>query len=213
MPATKADLRIAIRQRRAALTPAEVTVRSRQAIAHLRTCAPVKSARQLACFMALPHEVQTQDFVAACVAEGRQVCVPCQAGPGQGYVWTWITTATLWRQGTMGIAEPVNIQPVDSAGLEVVIVPAVAVDAAGNRLGHGGGHYDRLLAHYTGPRVGLIFEYQRVPQIPAMPHDVPLTGIVTESGYFTFEPDFPKQPKQENKGRRVAARHEGVHHV
>ncbi len=193
----KDTLRRKIRERRAALTPVEVAERSRAAIMHLQACPPVQRARQLACFMALPHEVQTQNFVADCMAEGRRVCVPRQAG--SGYAWSWISATTQWQPGALGIAEPAETAPVEVDGLDVVIVPAVAVDTTGNRLGHGGGHYDRLLADFAGPRIGLIFDFQRVPTVPAAAHDIPLTAVVTESGYFPLQDTLSKQqPKKEN---------------
>lgn len=203
MPTTKTALREWIREQRAALTTEAITARSRAAIAHLQTCPLLQGARHLACFMALPQEVQTQGFVARCIAEGRRVCVPCQAADGPGYDWGWITAATRWRFGALGIAEPDYIDPVeDIRCLDLAIVPALAVDPAGNRLGHGGGHYDRLLSGFTGPRIGLILNFQRVQAVPALAHDIPLTAVVTEAGYFPAESSFSKQEKLKTSASR-----------
>jgi 5-formyltetrahydrofolate cyclo-ligase len=80
--------------------------------------------------------------------------------------------------------------------LQVVLVPLVAVDDEGARLGMGGGFYDRAFAwrrlrhHWHGPRlVGVAHSTQRVARIPALPHDIHLDALLTERGLFHFRKD------------------------
>ncbi|MHC4599721.1 MAG: 5-formyltetrahydrofolate cyclo-ligase [Planctomycetota bacterium] len=84
----------------------------------------------------------------------------------------------------IGIREPRPGAPrVNPRDLRIVIVPGVAFDPLGYRIGYGGGYYDRLLASAPRPlRVGLAFDLQRVPSLPRQPHDVPVDVLVTESG-------------------------------
>ena len=71
--------------------------------------------------------------------------------------------------------------------VDVALVPCVAFDAEGYRIGHGGGFYDRFLAAYPAVEaVGLAFECQRVPSCLPQPWDVPLDVLVTEAGLWTF---------------------------
>ena len=84
-----------------------------------------------------------------------------------------------------GIAEPaLDSRPV--ARLDAVLTPLVAFDQAGHRLGMGGGYYDRFAHRQPCPLIGCAHELQRVDALPAEPWDVPLTGAITEAGYYRF---------------------------
>jgi 5-formyltetrahydrofolate cyclo-ligase len=100
----------------------------------------------------------------------------------------------LLRLNHLGIAEPhaPGNERVAAAALDLIIVPLVAFDAAGNRLGWGAGHYDRTLAflnrrrHWRRPRlIGVGYDFQRVDNIESAPWDVPLDGVVTESAIYS----------------------------
>ena len=70
--------------------------------------------------------------------------------------------------------------------LDTIIVPLVAFDASCNRLGHGGGYYDRFLKKYPkAKKIGLAFELQKLKEIPTEPHDVKLDAVVTEERIYT----------------------------
>ncbi|MEO6696549.1 MAG: 5-formyltetrahydrofolate cyclo-ligase [Gammaproteobacteria bacterium] len=96
---------------------------------------------------------------------------------------------TVLSLNHLGIAEPhaEGNKRVTAAALDLIIVPLVAFDAAGHRLGWGAGHYDRTLAflnrrrHWRRPRlIGVGYDFQRVDNIESAPWDVPLDGVVTE---------------------------------
>lgn len=87
------------------------------------------------------------------------------------------------KPGKFGIPEPV--EPVRAGALNLILVPGIAFDRTGNRLGRGGGFYDRLLAEYPGATaIGLCFDFQLVDSLPVEPHDRPVNWIVTESQVF-----------------------------
>jgi 5-formyltetrahydrofolate cyclo-ligase len=90
------------------------------------------------------------------------------------------------------IAEPVGGTAIRAQALAVALIPLVGFDEAGNRLGNGAGFYDRLLARRIGTRgapvlVGIAFERQRCPSLPAAAHDVPLDAVITERGIQFFK--------------------------
>lgn len=69
--------------------------------------------------------------------------------------------------------------------IDIFLLPLVAFDESGNRLGHGGGFYDKLLSHYPkAKKIGLAFEVQKIDSIPIKPHDVQLDVVVTESQIY-----------------------------
>ena len=109
---------------------------------------------------------------------------------GKSLLWhRWFPTSQ-WplRTGTYGIVEPdPNSPQVEPHKVDLILVPCVACDVNGYRLGYGGGFYDRMLSDRTWAdklTIGIVFEYARLPQIPRDDWDVPLGGICTESGLF-----------------------------
>lgn len=109
---------------------------------------------------------------------------------GQDLKWhRWFPTCT-WalRPGTYGIVEPDPASPlVDPDRVGLILVPCLACDVNGYRLGYGGGFYDRMLSEATWANkitIGIVYEYARLPQVPRETWDIPLSGICTESGLF-----------------------------
>lgn len=184
---TKDELRGVIRVQRARLTLEQIDTWSKAAIRHLKEWVAVNKAARIACYMAKPFEVQTQRFIEQCLTEGKQVCVPRHIDGQRGYAWSWVEPAGAWRDGPFHIAEPAHHLPVDLSEIELSIVPVVAVDAAGNRLGNGGGNFDRLLSGLKCPRAALAFAFQIVDAVPMESHDVPVNAIITQTGLHACE--------------------------
>ncbi len=95
--------------------------------------------------------------------------------------------------GFYGIREPRPELPAAPPGLcrdrrTAWIVPGLAFDGAGGRLGRGGGFYDRLLAGVKGPKIGVAFEWQLLPAVPICRHDVRLDALVTAEQVLRFAP-------------------------
>lgn len=86
--------------------------------------------------------------------------------------------------GSFHIEEPTGDDLVNPDTLELIIVPAVAYDSAGNRLGRGKGYYDRLLANTSAVKIGVAYDFQIVDNIPAEPHDVPVDVVITDSAIY-----------------------------
>lgn len=86
--------------------------------------------------------------------------------------------------GSFGIPEPLAHWP--RAVPDVLLVPLLAFDGAGRRLGYGGGFYDRTLAALNVPAIGIAYAGQEVPSLPAEPHDMALSAILTEQGLRHF---------------------------
>lgn len=83
--------------------------------------------------------------------------------------------------GSFHIEEPTGEDTVSPDEIELIIVPAVAYDRSGNRLGRGKGFYDRLLAEARATKIGVGYEFQLVDSIPTEPHDVPMDYVITQS--------------------------------
>ncbi|MBW4643612.1 MAG: 5-formyltetrahydrofolate cyclo-ligase [Goleter apudmare HA4340-LM2] len=105
---------------------------------------------------------------------------------GKSLVWhLWIPGDSL-QMGSYGIYEPDPDAPtLDPCTVDLILVPSVACDRQGYRLGYGGGYYDRLLSlpeWNTKPTIGVVFGFAYLPQIPIQPWDQPLDAVYTEWG-------------------------------
>lgn len=83
--------------------------------------------------------------------------------------------------GAFGILEPPLDEP--APGPDLIFVPGVAFDMHGNRIGRGGGYYDRVLSRFAGYRLGIAFDFQVLLSVPTDPHDKPVQAILTENGF------------------------------
>ena len=145
--------------------------------------ARLRDATAIGAYLASDGEVDLGGVMAAC--RQREVAVAVPRVIGRDMTFAGLAQETPITRNRFGIAEPAPSVPAwPLAKLSFVLAPVVAFDAAGNRLGRGGGYYDRCFsAPDAPPLVGVAFECQRVPSLPAKPHDVPLAAVVTEAGW------------------------------
>jgi 5-formyltetrahydrofolate cyclo-ligase len=153
------------------------------------TQAAYKAAAALHCFLAIRSEVDTRPLVSAALAAGKAVAVPVIDERGV-MVHSWIDDLdeASFGRGQLGTARPVALRPASPGDWGLTIVPLLAFDRAGFRLGYGKGHYDGLLAQGAGLAVGVAFACQEFPILPREPHDIPLDLIVTEEGVIVPRP-------------------------
>lgn len=140
--------------------------------------------RTIAGYLPIGSEADPR-LVMAVLAHDNRVCVPVVTEPGAPLRFREWWPGCPLETGPLGVSVPVE------GGWRVpnvLIVPLLAFDAQGHRLGYGGGYYDRTLAGMGGADVvGFGFEAQRVAAVPAEATDVTLPWIVTEAGAFAAE--------------------------
>lgn len=91
---------------------------------------------------------------------------------------------TRLELGSFQIEEPTGDDLTDPSEIELIIVPAVAFDRNGNRLGRGKGFYDRLLQTTSATKIGVGYDFQLIEEIPAEPHDIPMDMVITQKHYI-----------------------------
>jgi len=153
--------------------------------AHLLAWLEEHRAPAVAGFWPLGGEVDLKPLLAAWHAAGRTALLPRMQGRDRPLRFLrWAPTTPLERAG-FGIEEPPADAPEHRP--DVVLVPLLAVDGDGYRLGYGGGYYDRTLAAIAPVlAVGIALSVQRVDAVPRGPHDQPLTHLATEDGVVAF---------------------------
>jgi len=174
-------LRAVQRARRFAF-PADQREAARSVIMErLLTWEPVKTARVLAVYRAATVEVNVDGLALQALQSGRSVAVPAFDPSIRGYRFVFQKPDTVWTAGPFGIEQPEDFDVCDASCVELAIVPGLAFDGKGNRLGHGKGYYDRLLAGCPAIRVGVAFDLQVVDCIPPRDGDEAMDWIITES--------------------------------
>lgn len=182
--------RRAVREARAARTPAERSVLAQGITQQLIDLCEAHNATALACYSALPDEPDTLRFLEWAQQRGIKVLLPI-AQTDHTLQWAALPPADpaipLPQQltaGAFGITAPTTLPLPSSAltQLDLIVVPACAVDFTGVRLGWGRGYYDRCLAGLTDapPVFAVVYEAELVPELPRDSHDQPVYGVVTE---------------------------------
>ena len=135
-------------------------------------------------YHALPDEADPALLLERLVEMGCHVAYPRVAGKGLPLEFHRIPDGEVLAPGAFGIHEPLDIWP--RATPDVLLVPLLAFDASGHRLGYGGGFYDRTIALLKVPAIGIAFAGQEMDLLPHQPHDAQLNAILTERGLTRF---------------------------
>lgn len=190
-------LRNRLRQQRRALSEAQQRQHALAATHAFARSKWLNGAKKIAVFFSADGELDTAPLIRAlCKRKGVQLFLPVLMHPpfpAPMRFARWSPGAPL-RPNRYGIPEPANHRHMlTGCELDLVIVPLVAFDRHGHRLGMGGGYYDRTFApcrnHSRRPLlIGWAHALQEVPELPARPWDIPLDGVVTEQGIRRFRP-------------------------
>lgn len=182
---TKDELRGELLEQRRAMT-AEARIEAADAIAlHLLAAPIVSRAARVACYLSMPSEPGTGPMIDGLIARGTEVVVPLSLPDGT-LEWVAYDPTAPVTSTPLGIPEPEG-ERLGAATLEscaLVVVPALAVDHAGQRLGRGAGYYDRALAGVAAPLCAVVFAHELLADVPHEPHDIPVHMAVTPQGLF-----------------------------
>jgi len=181
---TKAQLRKRFLRK---LQQQEEVVRNRQSEALRRKVlhlAVFRSAKTVCCYVALPYEVQTGRLIEDMIRLGKRVVVPKASRiTGQLMLSEIRDPKTDLAPGAFGVLEPTLAawRPVEARELDLVLVPGLAFDREGGRLGHGYGYFDRFLPRlpHRTKKVGLAYRMQILDRLPSASHDFPVQVTLT----------------------------------
>lgn len=185
----KQALREQVRGELDRLGPAERAAAAAQARARLAAQPVWQTAQRVLLFASLPEELDLWPLLSEALAVGKSVALPRFVAETKSYEACTIRDPERDLQmGHFGIREPKRAcAPLPSHGLDLILVPGVAFDLQGRRLGRGKGYYDQLLKELRGRTCGVAFEQQVVAEIPVETHDVRLDCILTPTRWVEVE--------------------------
>ena len=174
----KDDLRRRIRQIKRQFTPQQLEELSLPVISRLRPF--LAEAKTIMAYYSLPDEVNTHSLIDDLVSEGKTVLLPKVMGVDTMELRRYTGRDDL-QEGVYHILEPVGKPFTDYAAINLILVPGLAFDAAGHRLGRGRGYYDRFLHSRVGfycVKIGICFDFQKVDEVPIDAFDMPVDMVV-----------------------------------
>lgn len=172
----KSVLRAVIREKKRALTEAQIVHASEELTQALLAHPLYRSAKTLYAYLSYNQEVRTEAIIRRALAEGKQVAVPKVCGDEMRFLL--LEGATPIVLGYKGIPEPADGREANDKDA-LVLMPGLAFDRAGHRMGYGGGFYDRFLAKEPHPTVALCYDFQLLPHLPTEAHDIPVDAVLS----------------------------------
>ncbi|MBD2122108.1 5-formyltetrahydrofolate cyclo-ligase [Trichocoleus sp. FACHB-262] len=192
-PNQKVELRRLLLQQRQAITTEDWRAKSDRLCLQIQAASLFAKSQTILAYFSFRQEPDLMPLInqASDRVWGFPRCV------GKSLFWhAWSATSNLPLQsGAYGIKEPHPDCPaLEPEQVDLILVPAVACDRQGYRLGYGGGFYDRLLsdpAWATKPTIGIVFEFAHLPNLPVDAWDQPLSAVCTEASLFEV-PEMPE---------------------
>jgi 5-formyltetrahydrofolate cyclo-ligase len=157
--------------------------RSAATVARVLELPEFARARTLVAFSALPKELDLSELLTKARQLGKRVGLPRVRGDAQTLELREVAQDAQLVEGAFGVFEPEPSAPlIDPADVDLALVPGLAFDARGHRIGYGRAFYDRLLPLLPRAfRIGVAFDFQFVSELPDEPHDVPMHCIVSDA--------------------------------
>lgn len=190
----KKDLRRQMRQKRRNLTAAEQRRHAQGLLSTIRRLTQFRRSHTIALYLASDGEISPEQIIQYCRKLGKRCFLPVLHPVRHNRLWfIEYTQKTVLSANIYGIKEPALVQaPRRPAwALDLVLLPLVAFDTEGGRLGMGGGYYDRTFAFKQSWRqgrgtrlIGLAHDLQKVKRLKTESWDIPLTGIATEKRFY-----------------------------
>ena len=172
----KSELRKSIREQKRKYTADQLLSWSAAIISELERQKVFIEARTILAYCSLPDEVNTIDFINRWAGK-KDILLPVVKGDSLDL--RRYSSPEQLVKGAFGISEPTGTVVTDYSQIDLAIVPGMAFDNEGNRLGRGKGYYDRLLPHLTAYKVGICFPFQLVDCVPTEATDVPMNKVIT----------------------------------
>ena len=173
----KKELRRQIREKKRAMTEAQIVAASERLGELFLNCPEYQAAKTIYGYLPYNQEVRTVPMLEQAMKDGKRVAVPKCYGDEMRFIW--MEDLSKVEKGYAGIPEPVADGPVADDPTALVLMPGLAFDKSGRRIGYGGGFYDRFLAAEPGhPTLALCYDFQMLPELETEEFDIPVDTVI-----------------------------------
>ena len=173
----KKALRAELRAKKRAMTAQEIEEKSAALAKAFYETAEYKNAKTIYGYLPYNQEVRTTQMLAHALADGKQVAVPKVYGDEMKFIL--LSDLGQVAKGYAGIPEPIADGPVAADPTALVLMPGLAFDPEGHRLGYGGGFYDKFLAAEPDhPTLALCYDFQMLPHLDTESYDIPVDRVL-----------------------------------
>ena len=173
----KLQLRRAIRERKRAMTEEEIVSRSEKLMELFLASEAYKNANTIYGYLPYNQEVRTVPMLEQALKDGKKVAVPKCYGDQMEFIY--LEDLTKVEKGYANIPEPIADEPIARDATALVLMPGLAFDPQGHRIGYGGGFYDKYLSAEPGhPTLALCYEFQMLPHLETEEHDIPVDTVI-----------------------------------
>lgn len=173
----KTELRREIRARKRAMTEAEIEERSARLARLFFASGAYQNAKTIYGYLPYNQEVRTVPMLERALKDGKKVAVPKVYGEEMKFLY--LDDLNAVAKGYAGIPEPIADEPVAHDETALVLMPGLAFDPQGHRIGYGGGFYDKFLAAEPNhPTLALCYEFQMLPKLDVEDHDIPVDTVL-----------------------------------
>lgn len=172
--------------KRLKLSPAEIEKKSKQIAKNFFSIDKINYKRNFSVYLPINNEVDTKFIINNLLGLNKHLYCPYFSKVDNAYYFTKFLGWQNLEKGPHQILQPANPQKVDPAIIEVAIIPGIAFDPQGIRLGYGKGVFDRLLSKSKTLRIGLAYDFQVIAKLPEEKHDVQMDFVVTEKQILRF---------------------------
>ena len=173
----KKELRKAIREKKRAMSAQEIEAKSRALTKAFLRSEAYHAAKTIYGYLPYNQEVRTVALLEQALRDGKRVAVPKCYGDEMRFIY--MTDLSAVEKGYAGIPEPIADGPVADDETALVLMPGMAFDPAGHRIGYGGGFYDKFLAKEPDhPTLALCYDFQVLPHLETEEFDIPVDAVI-----------------------------------
>lgn len=182
----KEKIRDRIKAQRKQLSKQEIEDKSAKITLALFSCDALKNANTVMVYLANFNEVRTDKITQRLFQKGKRVVAPITDEENISLTPYLFTNEKELTKGAYGIKEPKRDFRVEKSEIDAVIVPGIAFDENGNRMGFGKGYYDRFLEDFCGIKIGICYDFQIIDAIPTNEHDIAMDYIISEENIYVI---------------------------
>jgi len=173
----KKELRSRIRQQKRAMTAEEIQQRSSKLAELFLNSEAYRNAKTIYGYLPYNQEVRTVPMLEQALRDGKKVAVPKVYGDEMKFIY--LDDLSAVEKGYSGIPEPIADGPIGDDRTALVLMPGMAFDPQGHRIGYGGGFYDKFLAAEPDhPTLALCYAFQMLPSLETEEHDIPVDYVI-----------------------------------